>query len=584
MIDVQDRVGLGRTARWSVGESKVSLPNIMFHDSALTPAPSFAELTVRRDKTDHHVKISFGSSSTLLTIPLETKYPLSDLGPGGSPPAEVSDGIAVVRGRSESIPAVVQGVEAEVFVLTSGFEYRRDPREFVRSVAILRQEVGYNKIIYVPGMMEPSNLALMVYSGVDLIDTSLCVIQGSRDRVLLPEGSLAMKEASWLVADRNEDAIRHNVEATWKELNLVRHMIKLGRLRELVETRVHSTPWAVAALRLLDLEFYELQETYTPIIGPRFYANSKQSLDRPDIRRFRERIMHRYQPPEHKKILLLIPCSAKKPYSTSKTHRIFADILQTVPKSSVVEELIITSPLGTVPRELEMFYPAAQYDIPVTGHWDRDEVAMVQEMVKKVAAQGFEKVIGHLGVEMEFVREVVPDCIQTAGDGPMSRASLRRLQERLFVLCQEYEEVSWNEDRKNNMRSVARFQFGEGGEALLDDAMVVGRYPFLRIMQRDKLQRGMMTPERGMISLTMEGASTLVEKGLNIVEMEDFDLTGNLFAVGVKEASPEIRVGDEALVLRKGQLEAVGTAMMSGPEMKGSRRGEAIRVRHKRRR
>lgn len=93
----------------------------------------------------------------------------------------------------------------------------------------------------------------------------------------------------------------------------------------------------------------------------------------------------------------------------------------------------------------------------------------------------------------------------------------------------------------------------------------------------------MLTPERGMISLTMEGASRLMAKRLHWVEMEDFDLTGNLFAVGVRGADSRIREGDEALIVRNGELVAVGIAAMNAREMTDLKRGEAVRVRHKKR-
>ena len=50
-------------------------------------------------------------------------------------------------------------------------------------------------------------------------------------------------------------------------------------------------------------------------------------------------------------------------------------------------------------------------------------------------------------------------------------------------------------------------------------------------------------------------------------------MTGNLFAVGVESADPDIRIGDEAIVMRKGKVEAVGVAMMSGEEMADSAKG-----------
>ena len=90
----------------------------------------------------------------------------------------------------------------------------------------------------------------------------------------------------------------------------------------------------------------------------------------------------------------------------------------------------------------------------------------------------------------------------------------------------------------------------------------------------------MLSPERGMISLTIDGARKLSEKGINLVLIGDFDLKGNLFAVGVEEADPNIRKGDEAVVIRDGEVVGVGMASMSGSEMIELSRGEAVRIRH----
>jgi archaeosine synthase len=358
-------------------------------------------------------------------------------------------------------------------------------------------------------------------------------------------------------------------------------MIEAGRLRELVESRSTIAPWGVAALRVLDRERYAHQERGAAVVGPRFYANSAQSLTRPEIVRWRDRVMKRWLPAPHKKVLLLIPCSARKPYFLSKSHQLFRETLMRVPNSETVQDLIVTSPLGAVPRELELFYPAAQYDIPVTGHWDLEEQRMIKEMVISSAAKGFEQVVCHLGRGSEFVKEAV-DCVETSEGSPTSGESLRRLEETLTGICRGYGRPARGLDRAASLASVARFQFGEGGDALTEGCTVSGSYPYSKIFA-GSLQRGMLTPERGMISLTMEGAGRLVPKRVHWVEMEDFDLTGNLFAVGITGADPSLRIGDEALVMRGGELEAVGIAAMNGEEMVSMRRGEAVRIRHKRR-
>jgi predicted RNA-binding protein (TIGR00451 family) len=43
-----------------------------------------------------------------------------------------------------------------------------------------------------------------------------------------------------------------------------------------------------------------------------------------------------------------------------------------------------------------------------------------------------------------------------------------------------------------------------------------------------------------------------------------------------------IRSGDDVLVVKNGELEAVGVASMGGEEMIEAERGEAVRIRHNR--
>jgi archaeosine synthase len=97
---------------------------------------------------------------------------------------------------------------------------------------------------------------------------------------------------------------------------------------------------------------------------------------------------------------------------------------------------------------------------------------------------------------------------------------------------------------------------------------------------KGRSQLGMLSPERGMISLTIEGAKTLQENDLGVVHIGNFDLKGNLFAIGVESADNSLRKGDEAIIVREGEVVGVGVASMSGREMMELSRGEAVRVRH----
>jgi archaeosine synthase len=575
MIEVLSRSGLSKTTVWTSGSGKIRTPNLLFLSSAASPAPGYAQLLL--DEPNSTIRSSTDPDFQPIDLPASFYVPFSALSR-----QEKEDSCGSVEGEvDDAIVPNDQWLTNDLAIVPNAFEMRRDARTFVRSVVRLRKQVGYSKLLYAPGMMDASNLALLAYMGIDLFDTSLLAYRSSSGIISRTEGAFAPDNAKWALQP-GENLLDVNLRNSWEELQLIKHMIETGRLRELVEMRAHATPWNVAALRILDEQFYEHQETYAPVVGPRFYANAKQSLNRPDVARHRRRVMERYLPAAHKKVLLLIPCSAKKPYFQSKSHQTFRNVLMSVPNSAVVQELIITSPLGVVPRELELFYPAAQYDIPVTGHWDLEEQAMVQELVVHMASLGFDQVISHLGGEGDIVKEVV-ECTDTSQGNPMSRDSLARLQETLTEACSKQPRTPFSIERVAGMASVARFQFGEGGEVLLEDCAVSGNYPYSKITSGNK-QMGLLTPERGMISLTLDGAERLASKGLNQVEIEDFDLTGNLFAKGVKKADPRIRIGDEAIIIRNGQVEGVGIANMSAAEMTVSERGEAVRVRHKRKR
>jgi archaeosine synthase len=202
---------------------------------------------------------------------------------------------------------------------------------------------------------------------------------------------IKIKDASRM---KYEEILEHNYSTLLCEIKQVRNAIAVGSLRELVETRIRTSPLLTSMLRILDLNHYRFLEERTPIMRKQpLIATTKDSLIRPEIRRFQERVIQRYEKPPCARILLLLPCSAKKPYSFSKSHKLFRERILNLDNSFVVHEVILTSPLGLVPRELELTYPASTYDTAVTGHWDEDEKKMIrnllqqylQKLVRKIA-------------------------------------------------------------------------------------------------------------------------------------------------------------------------------------------------------
>jgi len=91
----------------------------------------------------------------------------------------------------------------------------------------------------------------------------------------------------------------------------------------------------------------------------------------------------------------------------------------------------------------------------------------------------------------------------------------------------------------------------------------------------------MLVGDRGMISLTLEGGKILMGKRKYFVEIDDFKLKGDVFAVGVNDADHDIRIGDDVIITHKNVLKGVGVAMMNPDEMIESKKGVAVKVRHK---
>src|SRR5947209_3162192 len=587
MFEIEARGGLGRKGIWTRGDLGLTTPLVLFVHQGSRAAPTYAEGLLVAERTgDPRLQIRVGGT---FFAPRPAVDP-DDLPPGKGTPQSLADleipqetvagEWAVVAGQSDLVAAKSAG---GVF-LANGPEFERSPREFVAAVRGVREALGPSKVVAVTGLATPSNLAVLVYSGIDVVDSSRMLLDSARGLFHTGDGTVPFAEADrdacgCPACAAGEALPAHNDRALYREMLLVRNHLVHGRLRELVERRLANAPWNTAIVRHLDLREYGLVEAYTPVSGGEMRAYASESLTRPEIVRFRRRIRERYGKPPSARVLVLLPCSARKPYSTSRSHRRFRDAILASADPSAVHEVIVTSPLGLIPRELERFYPAGAYDIPVTGDWSRDEAAMVTDDLRAfLATNRYDTVVAHLGAEAPIVKAAVPDVIPTSKERPTSDESLASLTAMLNQVTASAPRVPRGLRFSEEMSNVARFQFGEAGLGLMRGASFRGRVPDVRVI-REGTQVAMYTG-RGMLSLTLAGGGILSDADAYWVEIEDFLPKGNIFAVGVADAAPEIRPGDEVVVRHGNEVRAVGTARLSGREMVDFRRGEAVHVRH----
>ena len=563
MLDVVSRSQRGRVCEYRKGDGCIRTPFVLktgaAGDTGITAGDDGRTVRILGSSVDVDPRLLTSAASGIPAQP------------------RTRDGITVLRlpvSGDEIVPD-----DSEVVVVPNAFDVKGDFRRMVDQVMKARKAAGFGRVLVMLGIAEPANLALLSYMGVDVVDDSFCRAAGINGVSLIPEGNVAS----------DEDCSEDNVSELDREAAKVARFIGAGRLRELVDQRSFSSADEVAALRIFDAEGYGYQEECCSTTGCRFSCNTVQALRRPDIARYQKVLSERYVVPSHKKVLLLLPCSAKKPYHTSKTHKLFASAIHTASHDTLVHEVIVTSPLGIVPSELDAMYPANSYDIPVTGEWKCEEKATIRRMLKELLEKGhYEKVVCHLGEDAELVEGLCDGMVETVVGDPVSPKSLENLDKALRDATKGMEPVDYLVDRREAIRSVLSFQFGKDvADAIMDENTYgIGKFPYWKVFREDpenrqkKTQLCMMSPERGMFSLTMDGAEIIAGMGRNIVEMQDFELKGSLFAIGVDKADHGLRIGDEAIVVCGGKVRGVGVAAMCGAEMEQMKRGIAVKMRH----
>ncbi len=295
---------------------------------------------------------------------------------------------------------------------------------------------------------------------------------------------------------------------------------------------------------------------------------TEQAIHRPEVRRWRERMRHLEPQGE---VVVVIPCSMRKPYSQSKSHLVF------MRATKGYQEAILTSPFGICPREMEKTYPIQSYDVSTTGDWSEEEIDVTGECLREYVKDL--PVVAHVaGGYRETCEKYLENAVYTCKDGKTtSPESMHNLRTAL----KSYSKIRDKDKNLKKLRSIARYQFnGKDADSLiLDGSRITGRFN-RRVIHEGK-QIATLLYETGLYALNLEGGRILRDLRRSWVEI-DFDLkTNTLFAPGVVDAHPDILPGDEVVILRQTDVVGVGKTVLSGEEMKKAVKGVAVRVRHR---
>lgn len=450
------------------------------------------------------------------------------------------------------------------------------PAKLPRSARLAREVIRTHREqpgtwIYAPGVATPANLAALVGLGIELVDTARMILDGHR-RIVYVNGEviqLAEGEPSPCTCQHcsDGDLIAHDKVALAREMTMVRRAIGAHDLRSLIELR-STIPETFGLLHAIP----DPDQPDLPVGNAErsFAFRGEVSLRRPEVVAFQNRI-GRYATHQGR-TLLLIPCSARKPYMRSKTHRILRRVIgRHLPD---VHEVIVTSPLGLVPRELECAWPAQHYDTLATGTWWPAEERLIVAMAERLVHNGsYSRVIHHH--DSTFLKEAIPG-LDTGRDRPLARENLDALKEALQE--NQGEGGGGHAKVRADVESILRFQLDPEAK-LPAAAQIKGKAPYLKVWL-DNAQLGMTTEDRGILSLTLQGAEHWADLVPRVM-IEDFDPKGTVFSVGVTGTSGDFGQGQEVAVYHGEELRGIGVALARPADML-TFRVPAVKVRHRR--
>jgi len=443
-----------------------------------------------------------------------------------------------------------------------------NPRNYVDWLVGLKNKTPSDTAWYAPAAAIPSTAAILCYSGFDLFDFIGVDLKSAQGIFCMADGEFTADAMATGICTcpgcAAKDLREHNRNSLRQELALIGRFIELGQLRDLIESRCRMNASQVSIMRHLDNQYAFMDKAQPVARSGVMRANSGDSMQRVEVRRFAERVLTRYIPPKTD-VAVLLPCSARKPYSLSQSHKRFQMAV-----GGRAHELIVTSPLGLVPRELETIYPAGHYDVPVTGYWDAEECAFISSLLTRYFKRHpYRRIIAHLeGGALKVARQaaeaagITLEC--TCEEHPTSDTALNVLDSALAG------ERRIKDDRLHGMAS---YQFNIDLDT--KGCTLRGHFPEVFYI-RNNLQLFSIDTGTGMLRPTIDGWN-LVPEGYR-VHIDDFIPEGDVLTPGVMKADPEIRDGDEVLVVGARAL-ATGRAAMPADEMLRSKRGVAVRVR-----
>jgi len=251
----------------------------------------------------------------------------------------------------------------------------------------VKKHIIPNKPVHMFGLGLPQYFSLAVACGCDLMDSAAYVLFAKENRYFtLSTGTRKLEELEEFPCHcpicvkyappelmKFEEDLRiqllakHNLYLSFSELKTIRQAIREGNLWELVEQRIRSHPNLVKAASLIkrNKPFFEVYEKIYKNHG-RLYA-SKESLDRPLIYRYEQKLLNNYRPPKDVQYFIVLPELDVKGKTSPTISRWLAEIDNNDLINREQIHLVFYSIIyGIIPYELIDSFPMGQYETSPT--------------------------------------------------------------------------------------------------------------------------------------------------------------------------------------------------------------------------
>jgi predicted RNA-binding protein (TIGR00451 family) len=211
--------------------------------------------------------------------------------------------------------------------------------------------------------------------------------------------------------------------------------------------------------------------------------------------------------------------------------------------------------------------------VSTTGSWSADEIDETGKLIAKYC-EGKNIVANLAGGYLESLEAHVDEFTNVCADErPTSPDSLYNLRMEL----KNHQRVNRREKTLHELKSIAKYQFGENGDKFIPDNVKTKGMYHKRILSNGT-QIALLNKDYGLFRLNLAGGEILKELGINIVNI-DFDLeTNTVFAPGIEKADHKIIPGDEVVVVHDDTVVGVGKAVLTGREMEECSNGIVMKT------